>query len=251
MQDWAHSRHLGKLCSECTSLKATGVWAGTEVSSLSLMWWLLIILWAYPQSCISTKPSFTTHKNILAGAVSVHIGTCVCIPLSSRADIHLFCPKTSTSSPTSISQACCADTRTQWHWHMCQYRQPVHVCAAHKHTLAFTPDAFEVRTERQKAPCILACVTVKMHHIKKKKFSLSAGDCSLDFNVLKALKYWLSWLCLGLVPEQYINCQDQWEEYTHSLSAFRSSVSKSPDNITIVFESSNLLFLSLRKFIPR
>lgn len=77
MQDWAHSRHLGKLCSECTSLKATGVWAGTEVSSLSLMWWLLIILWAYLQSCISTKPSFTTHKDILAVGERAHRYLCV------------------------------------------------------------------------------------------------------------------------------------------------------------------------------
>lgn len=69
---------------------------------------------------------------------------------------------------------------------MCRYRQPVHTCAAHKHTLAFTPDAFEARAESQKAPCLLACVTVKVHHVKKQtnkqtkklSLSLSAGDCS-------------------------------------------------------------------------
>ena len=160
IQDWAHSRYLGKLCSECTSLRATGVWAGTEVSSLSLMWWLLIILWAYPQLCISTKPSFTTHKNILAIGECAHrylrvhptVLKCWLSPLlplklalhlpfpSARHAVHRHTPSGSdTCANIDSLYTCVLHTHTHTHTHLHLLQMPLKLGLRNRKHLATWP----------------------------------------------------------------------------------------------------------------
>ena len=189
-QDFTYSRHSGKplwWMDESESHRDLG-WTSSIFTELNAKTDNSV---GCPQSCISIKLHFTTHKNTFDVAECVHMHlhthTCawVCILVPPRADIHLFCTQTRHSPIHIHSQV--SPPNTQWHRHMWA------TTGWHPHTCkpACPPDDFEAGTESRETPWILAAVAVTTHHVKK-KILVIPWRLQADFRVLKDPQNWLS-----------------------------------------------------------
>lgn len=161
-----------------------GILAGPEMSSLTWMWRLSIILCACPViQFYNTSLHFTTHRNTLdmgeRAYRQIHTPLHACASQCCQVwTVTSFASETSPTSPVIHAPSRAHCTQTHQHRHGHHYRTaPVHMCAVCTHAAAHTLDAFGAGTE---AGSTLNPGRGGSHNTsyKRKKFSLSTGDCS-------------------------------------------------------------------------